>query len=389
MPTKLAERRDQVVTEWQHCVGAGKLRRSSSAPSCISPQILSSWLRSQTEATASTRPVPLADPLWIDEQWRVSLIRQHSQPELAKLADLVAESDMVAAIANPAGQLLWTTASRHMETKAADEHFIPGGHWREQTAGTNAVGLSAATRSAVTVFSAEHYRASLQDWVCYAAPIIHPHSGQLLGVLDLSTTWDHYTPLGQSAVAGLATDIAKRLPANLLSQASAALELNLLGQPSILLHGQPTKFSLRHSEILCLLALHPEGLSADRLHHALYGDAPITKATLKSELSTLRQRLNGLISSRPYKLELTVKADFIELWKQLSQQRLDLALQYYRGALLTDSNSPMIESWRYSIEALISRHLDQCSDLLTLIDDPTLGIATQVRERIISMLAAS
>ena len=63
--------------------------------------------------------------------------------------------------------------------------------------GTNALSLALRTGRPSTVFSAEHLVEALHGWVCYCAPI-HGPDGRILGVLDLSTTWDRSHPLAMS-----------------------------------------------------------------------------------------------------------------------------------------------------------------------------------------------
>ncbi|WP_309571538.1 hypothetical protein [Deinococcus sp.] len=50
--------------------------------------------------------------------------------------------------------------------------------------------------------------------------------------------------------------------------------------------------------LLCVVALHPGGLTLDALHAHVYGDQPISLSTLKSEVSTLRSLLGRQIASR-------------------------------------------------------------------------------------------
>ena len=50
------------------------------------------------------------------------------------------------------------------------------------------------------------------------------------------------------------------------------LALNLLGTAEAWLDGQRLLLNRRQTEILALLALHPEGLSLEHLHALLYGD---------------------------------------------------------------------------------------------------------------------
>ncbi|HPE59521.1 MAG: GAF domain-containing protein [Thiothrix sp.] len=375
----LRERRDTTAREWRQF--QEKLETSRR----VRPEIGDSWQRNLPAPDRHPVQVPLEDPYETRYRWHECPIREVARRELGQLMELTQESECVAAISDASGRLLWTYSSRHMELRAADEHFIAGGNWLEQSAGTNAVGLCLVTRKPVTVFAAEHLRPSLHEWVCYAAPIIEPGNGRIIGVLDLSSTWDRHNALGQAAVDGMAQRIARRLPRPPPPRSQPDLVMNFLGNPAILFRGRPFNLSLRHQEILCLLALHPEGMSLEALHAAIYGDNPITKSTLKSEICTLRSRLDGQIGSRPYQLRLSHETDFAQLWAALRNKELDRALSLYRGPLLTSSNSPEIEQWRHCLDAIMCRKLDACDDLGQLVGAWQPGMSELVRERIIEL----
>ncbi len=118
---------------------------------------------------------------------------------------------MVAAVGDVGSTIIWTAASAQMRNVAERVHFVEGGQWREELVGTNALALSLKTQQASCVFSSEHYMSSLHDWVCYAAPILDPHSKQVLGVIDLSTTWKNHNSLGMLAAERCASLIQNAL----------------------------------------------------------------------------------------------------------------------------------------------------------------------------------
>jgi hypothetical protein len=72
------------------------------------------------------------------------------------------------------------------------------------------------------------------------------------------------------------------------------------------------ELSPRHSEIVVLLALHPEGLGAAELADAVYGAAG-RPVTLRAELSRLRRALGTVLVNDPYRLEADVAGDLNEL----------------------------------------------------------------------------
>ena len=64
--------------------------------------------------------------------------------------------------------------------------FTEGARWTEATVGTNAIGTALAEAAPVQLFSAEHFEQAQHPWYCTAAPIHHPVSGELLGIVDVS-----------------------------------------------------------------------------------------------------------------------------------------------------------------------------------------------------------
>lgn len=380
--TGLAKRRRLIESQWSQFV-AGSAPLSSEA---IRRDIMGSWQRSAQITSIQQGQAPVDDAYTTSTLWKESILRQAAEREQEQIIQLAREGELVAAIADASGRLLWTYASRHMQSKAEAVNFTAGGHWDERSVGTNAVGLSLNLKSAVTVFSSEHYQPFVHDWVCYAAPIIHPHSGECVGILDLSTTWKRHTPLGQAAVTALARSIARCLPNHL---PRAELEIHALGQPRVIYRGKPLALPQRYLEMLCLLALNPQGLSLEAFHAALYGDALASTATLKAEISHLRRSLDGQIGSRPYRLLIPTWADFIQVWQALREQKTNEALALYRGPLMPQSNAPELSEWRYCIDAVMDQLLDTCAEPSILVDQICQNPAGSelVRERLAELIA--
>ncbi|WP_020395096.1 GAF domain-containing protein [Thiolinea disciformis] len=357
----LLQRRSMLDSQWNRFVSG--LSIPQQAP--IREDIISSWQRSAQFTKPRQGHAPAEDAYTTQSLWKSSLLSQAAQREQEQMMQLAKEGELVAAIADTQGRLLWTFASRHMRSRAESVNFTAGGCWDERSVGTNAVGLALNVKRPVTVFSSEHYQPFVHDWVCYAAPILHPQSGELVGVLDMSTTWKRHTPLGQAAVTELARSIARALPQHL---PKAELEIHALGQPRILFQGKPLNLPMRQVEILCLLALNPQGLTLESFHAALYGDLPIAMSTLKAELSHLRRLLEGKIGSRPYRLQMSVWADFIQVWQALRSRQSDEAFALYQGSFLPQSVSPELEEWRHCIDAVMGKTLDSCQDPVLLMD---------------------
>ncbi len=77
-----------------------------------------------------------------------------------------------------------------------------------------------------------------------------------------------------------------------------------------MLNGSQLTLSLRPAELLTALALHPDGLTAERLALLLYGDDG-NPTTVRGEILRLRAVIGTeVLRTRPYRLEADVDTDF-------------------------------------------------------------------------------
>jgi hypothetical protein len=352
----------------------------------LGEDILSSWQRSTSEIETFLLQAPGDEAALAEAYWQDSQLSHTAKSSLGEIMGIAEEGGLVAGITDPTGRLVWTYTCQPMRKRAEAVNFTLGGYWHERTVGTNAIGLALQLQRPATVFSCEHYQPFVHDWVSYAAPVHYPHSEECIGALCFSTLWDRHTPLGQAAVAELARCLSQGLPNR---RSRAELEIYALGQPRVVFRGKRLRLPLRQIEILCLLALNPRGLSLEAFHAALYGDTAVSFSTLKAELSHLRRLLEGNIGSRPYRLQMPVWADFLEIWQRLRNSNCGEALSLYRGSLLRESVSPELEEWRHCIDAVMSQALGCCHDPLLLMDklfDGSSG-SELVRERLFEMMS--
>lgn len=136
-----------------------------------------------------------------------------------------------------------------------------------------------------------------------------------------------------------------------LPAGAAALEASLLGRDGALVRagGRSVALSPRHSEILCLLALVPEGIGAERLALHLYGEfgKPVTA---RAELSRLRRALPGAIAANPYRPAVELRDDRAEVEALLAAGRIGEALARYPGPLLPGSEVPLVVEARQRLD---------------------------------------
>jgi hypothetical protein len=383
MPTRtdLAQRRRSVARAWDAWVEGRPLGRTPS----VGPELRASWARSSAwvDPECAAAPVDDADPAV--QAWRESAAATGVAAAEDDVREVVADGDLIAAVTDTTGRIVWTCGSPVMRRAAERVNFVAGGRWDEASVGTNALALALRTGRPSTVYSAEHFSRAVHGWVCYAVPLTDPATGAVLGVLDLSTTWDRAHPLVMAAARTLGRAVTAHLPA----RPAAGEAVRVLGDGEARLAGSQVPLSPRQAEILTLLALHPEGLTLDQLHGRLYGEARVTASTLKAEVSHLRSLLGGQLGSRPYRLTAPIVTDVHRVLGALDRGDLAAAMASYGGSLLPASESPGVAEWRDYVDVAVRSAVLASTDAASV-----LGFADrhpydeQVQQHLVEVLPA-
>ncbi|WP_336626864.1 MULTISPECIES: GAF domain-containing protein [unclassified Microbacterium] len=305
---------------------------------------------------------------------------------------LLPESDagVVVAVGDAAGRLLWVEGDRRVRDLTGGMGFVAGANWSEEIVGTSAPGTALALGRSVQIHGAEHFNRLVAPWSCTAAPVHDPESRRLLGVIDVTGGSEAATPQAQLLVDATARAVeGELLVARLRARAAAtapipvrrgssrraaqaprapeSATLRVLGRDRGLLEvtgaGGETlaELSGRHAEILLLLAVHRQGLSADRLTELVYGpDAG--EGTLRPEMVRLRKVLERVApqlvpSSRPYRLPAELETDAHQVISLLDRGAHRVALSAYRGQVLPDSTAPGVEEFRDTVRLALREAL--------------------------------
>ena len=327
----------------------------------LGQSIASSWQRSASAEIPKNRAA--APLVHLQKETCPSTLTQALQHCAQDLKHIAEQSCMVLAVGDIGSTIIWMASSPQMQHAAESVHFIEGGQWREELVGTNALALSLKTQQSSCVFSNEHYMSSIHDWVCYAAPIVDPYSKQVLGVIDLSTTWHKHNSLGLLAAERCASIIQTAL----LEHQKQHLFIRAFSVPQVLFNGKVLILTPRQIEILTILALCPQGLSLDSLHQALYGERKVSIGTLKAEMSQLRDILGGMLGSRPYRLLAHVEADFLLTEQSLDAGYIDSALKLCTGVFLGKTESPFLCAWRNCLESRLSNAIFKANETDVLL----------------------
>ncbi|MFJ2832459.1 GAF domain-containing protein [Streptomyces sp. NPDC087263] len=262
------------------------------------------------------------------------------------LGTFAADGEHLLAVCDAQGRLLWVEGHPVTRRQAGRMNFVPGARWSESSVGTNAPGTAVAVDRAVQVFAAEHFFRRVQPWTCAAAPVHDPRTGRMLGAVDITGGDRLAHPHSLGFVQAVARAAESQLALLAPPQAtSGTIELSALGrdEAQLVAGGRKVGLSRRHSEILVLLARHPEGLTGDELLCALYEDESVSPVTLRAELTRLRRLLGpGLLDSRPYRLTTPVESDVAVVERRLGTGAVTAAASAYTGPLLPGSGAPAV-----------------------------------------------
>lgn len=167
--------------------------------SCSSTQVRSvvtdSWERCLAEGVDAESKAPL-----IITGNRFATLQEHNKELLLAsksvsegLADILHDSKTALLLADANGVLIDTSGDRSIFNSTQNEHISPGYNWSEHSGGTNAVGTAIALKQAVEIHSAEHFCEVAQVFTCAAAPIFDLYSGEVIGIIDVTTTNKSYS----------------------------------------------------------------------------------------------------------------------------------------------------------------------------------------------------
>ncbi|MCW3041219.1 MAG: modulated sigma54 specific transcriptional regulator, Fis family [Solirubrobacterales bacterium] len=135
-------------------------------------------------------------------------------PVAERLLEQLGDLPLAVLLTDPDARVLarWTRGARTQDA-VDDGDGIPGVSFGEQTLGTNALGAVVEEGRPVAVSGPEHLSPRLQRWACMAAPVRHPVTRRIEGVIDLSCLVEHTSPLMLPLVTRIADEIGERLGA--------------------------------------------------------------------------------------------------------------------------------------------------------------------------------
>jgi hypothetical protein len=345
-----------------------------------------SWNRS---AQSELDPERLLPPLSFEagdlHEYRDAHPLSQVMPVIRKLLvrDADDDSGMLIAVGDAMGRLLWVEGDTGLKSRAEAMMFVEGSDWSEAAAGTSAPGTALTLDHGIQIRQDEHYNQLVHAWSCTAVPVHDPETRTIIGVLDITggdqAVDRHTMPLMEATAHAVENELLlarlrdrenvearsargsrfllfDTLPSaqrvNTARASAVRPTMQILGRDSahISIDGVGVDLSLRHAEIMTLLAWHRSGLSAERLAELLWGSADAT-SRLRAEMVRLRKILDkfqpGLApESKPYRLPSAIEVDAQHVVALLDKGAHRAALSAYKGAILPDSQAPGIQDLR-------------------------------------------
>jgi transcriptional regulator of acetoin/glycerol metabolism len=351
---------------------AHDLALSGAARPNVAPELWASWQRA---LAAGVNPDDHAPRHLHEVADVVRLRRGHPLAAVVPaLSELLADEGVsgrhLLVLSNAHGEVLWRVGSRAVLRQAEELEFVEGADWSESGIGTNAISEVVVSGRSAQLFSAEHLVRTHHDWACTASPIRDPHTGQILGILNVSGPLDTVTVDSMRMVkcgVRLAEELLKQRPAGTAASggvvsggARAGISLELLGDhPAVVFtDGRRVPLSLRRAEILALLDSRNRGWSADELAYEVHGETGAA-ATIRIEMHRIRTAAAGLLESNPYRLTDAAQgtSDVGRVLQSLRNGNLTEALDIYAAPLLSRSAAFAIESLRVELNTAMGAAL--------------------------------
>jgi transcriptional regulator of acetoin/glycerol metabolism len=187
----------------------------------VRDDIVSSWRRCKIMGVAPcSREVP-----YRPDSERPNRLLGAAGPVIDRLADQLEGGPASILLADSQAQILDRRAGGRELAKALDKALVlPGFCYSEEFTGTNGIGSALEERKPFVVSGPEHFRENLQEFTCIGSPVLHPISGAVEGVLDVTCSVDDRHDLMKPLVLAAVREIESRIYADASRREQMLLE---------------------------------------------------------------------------------------------------------------------------------------------------------------------
>lgn len=173
-----------------------------------------SWERSQASRVDIDRPAPT----YFDRIDRETTLLRAARPVIDALSSELTNEPVCIILTDAVGIVLDRRGGDSQLLRRLDSvDLAPGFRYAESDVGTNGIGTALEVRGPILIDGAEHYTGKLRMFSCAGAPITHPITGGLLGVLDITTQARN----SNSILLSFAKLAARRIQERVVEEANA------------------------------------------------------------------------------------------------------------------------------------------------------------------------
>lgn len=231
MTSGFSARTDAMSTlgsQWEAFQAGGEILRG------VRPEIAASWQRTaghQLQVELPAVPVDEAALRGFDHAGHArSQFLRAAREVAAELAVDLRDSHSAVIVCDDFGVILHRSGSADVLRSSEQVNLAPGGVWNEQAAGTNAIGLALELGDLAHVYASEHYLGAFHSFSCTAAPVRHPLTREVLGVVGLAADTTVTGAVVSALIARAALGVERRLEQQVFGRERELLEHHLRGQ---------------------------------------------------------------------------------------------------------------------------------------------------------------
>lgn len=176
--------------------------------SAVRPAILASWSRSKNRGV----PVDGITPPFRPDRDPATPLARAGLRVLDDLDDAFACEPVSLVLCDADGTVVCRrTGDSELERALDRVSLAPGFSFAEQHVGTNGIGVALASSEPARVFGPEHFAEHLEHLACAAAPVRHPLTGEVAGVVNLTCRQPDAGALLLTTAVSLARQIREAL----------------------------------------------------------------------------------------------------------------------------------------------------------------------------------
>lgn len=200
----------QVATAWEAFVGG------SSRVGGVRKLVQASWKRCRKRVDVLRDCAPsLSEDDLERRRAQCSALRKAAEPVLQQARGFLSKTGSMILLTDANGFVIDSAGDDRTIDMGRSINLYPGGLWRENEIGTNAIGTAIHEACPVQIHSDEHFCLEIKKWTCAASPIRHPFDGDVIGVLDISgpeeTFHSHTLAFSVSAAKQIEAELARCL----------------------------------------------------------------------------------------------------------------------------------------------------------------------------------